>query len=289
MPIQAQPATSDFVKFWNEVLCEKFNRYKPILMDGLSYHGRAALAKLHLPRGARAVDIGCGWGDTALELAAKIGPEGRVLGLDCVDDFLRQARQEACSRGVDNVDFVAADAQIYPFQPHYDLCFSRFGMMFFDNPVVALRNIRDSLKPGGRLLFITWRTIDDNPWFGVPKRLLLEFLPAPGDGAQSCGPGPFSMANRDMVARQLRAAGFTDVSFQRNDGSVTVGEDPEQAMQFQLALGPAGEIFREAGQLAVDREDQIKSALRQALADYQTNAGIVMDSSSWAISAYNPG
>ena len=286
--LQYQEEQSEFVKFWNETLCEKFNKYQNILMDGLSYHSRVPLDQLELAAGSRVLDVGCGWGDTAIELAQKVGPNGRALGIDCVDNFLDHGKAEAKTRKVGNVDFIAADVQMYPFKPDYDLCFSRFGMMFFEYPVSAMRNIRKALKPGGRLLFITWRTIDDNPWFGVPKKLVLDFLPPPDDSAQTCGPGPFSMASQDMVTMQLQAAGFENIAFQRNDGTVMVGRDVEQAIQFQLALGPAGEIFREAGQLAIDREAEIKAALKRELLTYQTDVGIVMNSSSWAVSAYNP-
>ena len=285
---QSQEEQNDFVTFWNEVLCDKFNKYQNILMEGLSYHSKVPLKRLELAPGSRVVDVGCGWGDTAIELAEKVGPQGHVLGLDCVDDFLDQGRTEAKKRGIRHVDFVAADVQTYPFQSEHNLCFSRFGMMFFENPVFAMRNIRKSLKPGGRLLFVVWRIIDDNPWFGVPKKLVLDFLPPPGEGAQSCGPGPFSMASQEVVTKQLQAAGFEDITFERTDGTVMVGEDVDQAIGFQLALGPAGEIFREAGQLAIDRQAEITDALSRELSNYQTDAGIVMDSSSWAITAYNP-
>lgn len=287
--LKYQESQSDFVKFWNGILCEKFNRYQNILMEGLSYHGKVPLDELQLAPGSSALDVGCGWGDTAIELAQKVGADGYVVGLDCVDNFLEYGRNEARKRALDNIDFIAADVQTYPFSPEHDLCFSRFGMMFFENPVFAMRNIRRSLKPGGRLLFITWRSIDDNPWFGVPKKLVSDFLPPPGDGAQTCGPGPFSMASQEVVTKQLQAAGFEDISFGRTDGTVTVGRDVEEAIRFQLALGPAGEIFREAGQLAIDREPQIHTALASELRKYETDSGIVMDSSSWAISAYNPG
>ena len=229
--LQYQDEQSDFVKFWNETLCDKFNKYQNILMDGLSYHSRVPLAQLELPAGSQVLDVGCGWGDTAIELAQKVGPNGRALGIDCVDDFLDYGKTEAKTQNVRNVDFIAADVQTYPFRSDYDLCFSRFGIMFFENPVFAMRNIRKSLKPGGRLLFITWRTINDNPWFGVPKKLVLDFLPPPSDGAQTCGPGPFSMASQNMVTMQLQVAGFENITFQRNDGTVMVDRDVEQAIQ----------------------------------------------------------
>lgn len=278
---------NEFVAFWNEVLVEKFERFRNILMEGLSHHSEAPLARLDVTPGARILDVGCGWGDTAIRLARMTGPTGTVLGLDCCPAFLEKGRRDAAAAGLTNLQFVAADVETHPFQPEYDLCFSRFGMMFFANPVAAMRNVRKALKPGGRLVFITWRSIDDNPWLGMPKQIVLNFLPPPGDNAQTCGPGPFSMASPSLVTAQLKAAGFEDIGFERTDGPVMVGSTVEQAMQFQLALGPAGEIFREAGEAAERRRAEIEEALRAALARYETTNGIIMNSSSWTITALN--
>ena len=285
----ASGPASEYVEFWNDVLVEKFERFRHILMEGLSHHSEVPLSRLEVEPGWRIVDVGCGWGDTAIQLARKTGPEGYVLGLDCCDAFLQKGRTDAAAAGLSNVDFVPADVERYPFTADFDLCFSRFGMMFFNSPVVAMRNVRSALKPGGQLMFIVWRTIDDNPWLGIPKDLVLRFLPPPGEDAQTCGPGPFSMSNPEVVTAQLHAAGFDDIQFERIDGPVMVGRTPEDAMQFQLALGPAGEVFREAGEIAEQRRGEIEAALREELARYQTDNGeIVMPSSSWSITARRP-
>jgi ubiquinone/menaquinone biosynthesis C-methylase UbiE len=281
-------SSDTFTAFWNDVLVAKFERYRNIMLGGLSYHSAVPLAKLELAAGAHAVDVGCGWGDTAIELARKVGPTGSVLGLDCCDAFLEKGRRDAAADGLANVRFVEADVQKYRFDPEFDLCFSRFGMMFFANPVAAMRNVRTGLKPGATLMLITWRTLDDNPWLGMPKAVVSRFLPPPGEDAQTCGPGPFSMANPDVVSAQLEAAGFTDFSFERVDGPVMIGRDVDQAVEFQLALGPAGEIFREAGALAEDRRGEIEAALRTELARYAGDDGVRMNSSSWTIRARNP-
>lgn len=280
---------NEYVEFWNDTLADKFERYREILMNGLSLHSRVPLARLEVSPGSRILDVGCGWGDTALALARMTGPQGSVMGLDCVDRFLEKGRRDAADAGLTNVEFVDADVETYPFKPEYDLCFSRFGMMFFQNPVAAMRNIRKALRPGGRLVFIVWRDIEDNPWLGVPKQVVLDFLPPPGEDARTCGPGPFSMANRDVVTKQLEIAGFADAQFERTDGPVIVGDSVENAMRFQLALGPAGEVFREAGEEAERRRDEIEQALRNVLAPFEEQGRIVMPSSSWTITARNPG
>ena len=281
-------ANDEFTAFWNNVLVAKFERFRNILLDGLSYHSEVPLRTLELAPGAKAFDVGCGWGDTAIELARKVGPTGSVLGLDCCEAFLEKGRADARAAGLANLRFVAADVQTYPFQREYDFCFSRFGMMFFSNPVAAMRNVRRALKPGGRLMFIVWRSLEDNPWAATPKQVMLDFLPPPGEDAQTCGPGPFSMASTNVVTAQLKAAGFDDIAFRRIDGPVMVGSTVEQALQFQLALGPAGEIFREAGEQAERRRQEIEEALRAELARYMQDGKVVMQSSSWTITARNP-
>jgi ubiquinone/menaquinone biosynthesis C-methylase UbiE len=285
---EAAVSNDEFTAFWNNVLVDKFERFRNILLDGLSYHSEVPFRTLEIAQGARALDVGCGWGDTAIALARKVGPSGSVLGLDCCDAFLEKGRKDARAAGLANVRFVAADVQTYRFQPDFDFCFSRFGMMFFSNPVVAMRNIRSALKPGGRLMFITWRTIEDNPWVGIPKKLVLNVLPPPGENAQTCGPGPFSMASPEVVTAQLRAAGFEDEHFERTDGPVMIGATVEQAMDFQLALGPAGEIFREAGAEAEQRRQEIEDALRTELSHHLKDGKVYMQSSSWAITARKP-
>jgi ubiquinone/menaquinone biosynthesis C-methylase UbiE len=284
-----QTNRNGYVDFWNEILVPKFVRWKHVLVDGLTHHSDAVFPKLTVKEGDRVVDVGCGFGDTAILLARRVGPTGSVLGIDCCERFLEFGRKDAAAEGVDNVEFLEADVQTYPFEPEFDFCFSRFGTQFFENPVFALRNMRTSLKPGGTMTMIVWRTIDDNPWLGLPKQIVMGFLPPPGEGARSCGPGPFSMADTEVVTKQLEIAGYTDIDFERIDAPLLVGRDPDEAVEFQLALGPAGEVYREAGAIAEERHDEIAAALKAELARYETPEGVVMQSSSWKVSARNPG
>jgi len=282
-------ANSEFVDFWNEILVPKFIAYKHILVDGLTHHSEAIFPSLRVNQGDSVLDVGCGFGDTAVALAQRVGPEGRVVGVDCCEAFLEHGRKDAADAGLNNVSFVNGDALFMPFEPDHDFVFSRFGTMFFANPVVGLRNMRTALKPGGIVTHIVWREPGDNPWLSMAKDVVLRFLPSPGDDARTCGPGPFSMADREMVTNMMAAAGYRDIRFERVDAPVLVGDTVEDAIDFQLALGPAGEVFREAGDEAEAKRDDIVAALAEAIADHQTDAeGIVMGSSSWVISATNP-
>ena len=279
---------SEFVRFWNEILVPKFVRWKHVLVGGLSHHSDAIFPRLEVHPRERVLDAGAGFGDTACILAERVGPEGRVVAMDCCDAFLEHGRREAAARGLDSVDFVAADVERYPFKGDYDLVFSRFGTMFFSSPVVALKNMRKALKPGGRITHIVWRERADNPWLSAAKDVVLRHLPQPGADAQTCGPGPFSMADQELVTAQMKAAGFSDIGFERVDAKVRMGDSIEDAIGFQLALGPAGEVVREAGELAKEKDAQIRADLTELLRPHVTDDGVWMGSSSWVISARNP-
>lgn len=286
---EAQTHNTEFVDFWNEILVPKFVKYRHILVGGLTNHSAKIFPTLQVKEGDSVVDVGCGFGDTAIEFGKMVGENGKVLGIDCCDAFLEFGRKDAVKEGVQNVTFVEADVQVYPFQPTFDFCFSRFGTQFFENPVAGLRSMRAALRPGGTMTMIVWRTIDDNPWLGMPKQVVADILPPPGDDARTCGPGPFSMADQDMVTKQLEIAGYTDISFERVDADLMVGNSLEDAVNFQLALGPAGEIYREAGDLALEKHDEIVAALETELQKHATANGVFLDSSSWVVTARNPG
>ncbi len=280
---------TEFVAFWNEVLVPKFIKFKHILVDGLTHHSEAIFPKLQVKEADTILDVGCGFGDTAIKLARRVGPKGRVLGVDCCDAFMDYGRRQVEDEGIDNVAFERGDVMVMPFEPEYDFVFSRFGTMFFPNPVAALRNMRKALKPGGTMTHIVWRSQDDNPWLGMAKEVVLRFLPPPGDDARTCGPGPFSMANQEMVTMMMRSAGYENIHFERVDAPVLVGRTVQDAIDFQLSIGPAGEVFREAGEEAEKKRGEIERALAEAIdAQKRETDGIVMDSSSWVISGTNP-
>lgn len=279
---------SEFVEFWNRILVPKFITWKHVLVDGLSRHSDAILPKLTVNPGEHVMDAGCGFGDTACMLAERVGSQGMVVGIDCCEQFLEFGREEAGKRGLNNVEFVLADLERYPVNGEFDLIFSRFGTMFFTNPVAALRKMRQALRPGGRMINIVWRCRADNPWLSAAQGVVLHHLPPPGDNAETCGPGPFSMADQSVVTAQLRAAGFEDIGFERVDAEIRMGNDIDDAIGFQLALGPAGEVVREAGDLAEQKQVVIRADLTELLRPHLRADGVWMDSSSWVITARNP-
>ncbi len=280
---------SQYVDFWNAVLVPKFNTWRHVLVGGLGQHSAKVFPALALRGGDNVLDVGCGWGESTIEIARRVGPAGKVVGLDCCDAFLDQGRADAKAAGLANLTFLEANVETYAFRPEHDFCFSRFGTQFFENPVTGLRNMRSALKPGGAMTMIVWRARADNPWLTLPKEIVSRYLPPVKEHAASCGPGPFSMADTEVVKEQLRIAGYSDVKFERIDADVMVGRDVDEAVAFQLAIGPAGEVYREAGREAESQHDTLVAALKDELRGFVHPEGVMMGSSSWMVTAQNPG
>lgn len=225
-----------------------------------------------------------------MQVAEMVGERGRVVGIDCVDAFLEEARKDAAAKGFSNTEFQRGDAEIALPENEFDYVVARFGTMFFTNPVAALRRMRLALKPGGWMTHIVWRRREDNPAWQAAKDIVLKHLPPPGEGADTCGPGPFSMGNREMVEIMMKGAGYTEISFTRVDEKIMVGTTPEECIAFALAIGPAGEVFREAGaELAEARRSVIEADMRAFFESQERDEiGIWVPTSSWVITARNP-
>jgi ubiquinone/menaquinone biosynthesis C-methylase UbiE len=274
---------------WNGVLFERFIQYRSIVSGGLGVHGAEAL-RLHPPApGERVLDIGCGFGDTTRQIAELVGPEGSVLGFDISARFVELARGEAAEQGLANVEYAAGDVQVTEFDRAFDYAFSRMGTMFFANPVAALRNVREALEPGGRLCMVVWRRKLDNEWVHRAEQVVERFVEEEKDSEEPTpGPGPFSMADANLTSQILLEAGFEQISFRRCDMAIEIGMDLDQAVEFAMAIGPAGEVLRLAGKEAEQLRPQIAAALHEALADFQTAHGIRGPASTWIVSGRAP-
>ena len=279
------------IEAWNTVLFEKFCRFRFVLTGGLSDHSDEYLRRHPYPAGARVLDVGCGFGDTTQILAKQVGSAGAAVGVDCAPNFVKEAAREAKEAGVANASFFAADVQADDLRGPYDAAFSRFGTMFFNLPVPALRNIRKALRPNGELTMIVWRKREDNPWVHDAELCVREIVPVVKHEETNeihCGPGPFSMAGADLVSDMMRIAGYERVSFERYDTDICLGRSMEDAIDFAMALGPAGEIIRLAGEEGQKRKDQVVAALRTTLTPRQRADGIWARSSSWFVTGRNP-
>ena len=280
------------IEAWNTVLFEKFTRFRHILVQGLSQHSDAALARCAYARGARVLDVGCGFGDSTLQIARVVAPEGEAVGMDCAENFIAAARADAEREKVHNAHFFVADAQAGDLRGPYDFAFARFGTMFFDMPGAAMRNIRMALKPGGTFTQIVWRRREDNPWLHEAELCVRAIVPVVSheeSGQVHCGPGPFSMSGPDMVSTMLRGAGFERITFERFDCDICIGRDLDDAIEFAMALGPAGEIMRLAGAEGERLRPQVVAGLRETLSQFVRKDGVWAPSSTWFITAKNPG
>jgi ubiquinone/menaquinone biosynthesis C-methylase UbiE len=280
------------IEAWNGVLFDRFLRFRDIVTTGLGAHGEQAL-RLHPPRpGDRALDVGCGFGDTTRQLAGLVGAGGEAVGVDAAERFIDAARREAAEDGIANARFLVADVQACELHGGFDYAFSRFGTMFFASPAVALGNVRRALVPGGRLCMVVWRRKLDNDWLHRAERVVERFLTRPeATDEPTCGPGPFSMADADTTTDILVRAGFEDISVHRCDIEITIGADLDEAVDFVMALGPAGELIRRSAIQAEARRTDIVASLHKELAELRGPNGswVRAPASSWIVGARSPG
>ena len=223
------PANEDQIKFWNEK-GRDWTELQDRMDANLSGAHAAVMAYAAAQSGENVLDIGCGTGQTSLALADAVGPRGRVTGVDVSQPMLGLARRRA--EGRTNASFTLADASVQPFKPEFDLLFSRFGVMFFDDPIAAFANLHSGLKPGGRLAFVCWRTAPENLWAAAPlmaARALLPEQPPPDPLA----PGPFAFANAQRI-RDVLAGGFWRHLISRNRMASWLWA----AMSYNLWIGP---------------------------------------------------
>jgi SAM-dependent methyltransferase len=229
--------------------------------------------------GERVLDIGCGGGVTSAELARQVGPNGEVVGVDVSDVILDVARQRYA--GVANLRFDAGDAQSMALPARaFDLITSRFGVMFFEDPVAAFGNLRASLGSGGRLVFMCWRTPPENPWMTMPAAAVFGVLgpPPPPDPE---APGPFAFGAADRVRRILGESGFVDIALEPIDVPVDLGSI-ERAVRLMSELGPAAALLEDASEK--DRARAIE-AVAAALRPFATADGLKLPSAAWVVSA----
>jgi ubiquinone/menaquinone biosynthesis C-methylase UbiE len=283
-------ANAEAIQAWDGPLFDRFVKFRHIMTTGLGAHGDEAL-RLNPPReGQRVLDIGCGFGDTTQQIAAMVGASGEAVGVDAAENFIKASISEAEEAGVGNAHFFVADVQLDDLGGPYDAAFSRMGTMFFVSPVAALRNVRQSLVPGGQLTMVVWRRREDNEWMYRAQEVVEGIVSRPDEYDEpTCGPGPFSMANADTVSDQLKAAGFEDISLRRCDLAILGGNDMDEALEVVTAIGPAGEILRLLGDRAQEYMPTVDAALREAFAEFQREDGTIWGvASTWIVTATAP-
>jgi SAM-dependent methyltransferase len=281
---------AEAIQAWDGPLFDTFVKFREVFTTGLGAHGDEALRLFPPQPGWRVLDVGCGFGDTTQQIAALVGPSGEAVGVDAAPRFIETATREADESGVDNARFLVADVQTDDLEGPYDMAFSRMGTMFFVSPVAALRNVRKSLVPGGRLVMVVWRRREDNPWIYDAQQIVERIVQRPDEYDEpTCGPGPFSMANADTVTDQLLHSGFTEVSLTRCDIEIMAGKTFDEAIDMVMSIGPAGEILRLQGDRVAHLLPQVEEALRDGLSGFVRDDGSVWrPASTWIVSAAAP-
>jgi len=282
---EAEAPNAQQIQYWNEVSGPKWVSLSDLIDAQIAPIGAEAIARAAPAPGEHVLDVGCGCGQTTLALAERVGPSGSVLGVDVSRPMLADAERRAAGVAGAPVRFVAADAQTHAFEAAaFDLAFSRFGVMFFADPVAAFANLARALRPGGRIVFACWQAFDRNPWMQVPAAVAARYVTLPGP-PDPHAPGPFAFADAERVAGFLREAGLSRVRVDPIERRITMGGGlamPE-IVDFLLQMGPAGAALRESPAAVVD---EVRGALAEALAPYHGGEGLEMEAAAWVVEAW---
>lgn len=232
--------------------------------------------------GERVLDIGCGCGDVSLLAGGAVGASGFVQGIDLSPAMVDVATARAADAGLGNVAFAAADAATFrPGKAGFDVLVSRFGVMFFDDPVGAFTNLRSLLAPGGRLAFVCWQDLVANAWMLVPGLAAAQVLPLP-TGGDPAAPGPFAFADSDRVTSLLTAAGFGETQAMPASARLWLGETAAETAAFLRTTGMGRTMFADADPETVDTA---LSKVTEALVAHETEGGVELDGAAWLVTA----
>jgi SAM-dependent methyltransferase len=272
---------SSQAEYWNDAGGTSWVEGQEQLDMQLEPFGALAMDAADAHLGEVVLDVGCGCGATSVELAARVGPSGRVVGLDISAPMLERARQRAAGLPI---DFLLGDAATHPLTAgSFDVLFSRFGVMFFDDPPTAFAHLRRALKREGRVAIVVWQSIAANPWVSVPVAAVADVVEPPALGAVG-EPGPFSLADPDHVTTLLHGGGYADVHVQGVDTELTVGGGLElaAAVEFTIEHGPLRRVLASA-------TPAVRAAAADRIADvlsrYDGPAGVRMPAAVWMVTA----
>lgn len=269
--------------YWNEQAGPRWVRWQQQLDAQINHLGLVAMQRAEVKPGEHVLDVGCGCGQTSLQLAERVGPHGSVVGIDISRPMLARARERHRELQVDNLLFLHADAQTYAFERgRFDLVFSRFGVMFFEDPPAAFRNLRTALRADGRLCFLCWQALEKNDWARIPLLAATRYVQPPPSAPDA--PGPFAFADPERVRRILTAGGFQDIRCESYDTSVSLGgaTNVDEAVAFALEIGPVAMLLREA---SAQTRVQVAEAIRAALIPYASDGQVSLGGATWIVQA----
>ncbi len=268
------------IDYWNANAGQTWATFQEQLDRQIETLGFEAMRALAPAPGERIIDVGCGCGQTTLELAARVTSSGAVTGADISQPMLEVARARVVPGGSATPEFRQVDAQTGDLgEGVFDAAFSRFGVMFFSDPVAAFTNLRKALKPDGRLAFVCWQPLQENLWMRAPMEAALPFLP-PSPPMDPTAPGPFAFADSDWVRTILTDAGFTDITLHAFNTSIG-GLGIDQTVDLAFRVGPLGAALRENP----DCKAAVEDAVRHAVSQYKTPGGVLMPAAVWIVQA----
>jgi SAM-dependent methyltransferase len=272
------------IAYWNDQAAVTWTAFQERIDAVFEPLTAVALESAAPAAGESVIDVGCGCGATVLELARRVGPSGRVMGLDVSEPMAGRARERIAAAGLTNAEIIISDAATRDLSgTDANLLFSRFGVMFFADPTAAFANLRSAMRPTGRLMFACWRPLADNSWFTLPLEAARGLLP-PQPPAEPDAPGPFAFADPGRVRGILGAAGWRHATAIRHDMPMRLAGPGQldEATEFATRVGPLSRMLAE-----VDPETRARAraAVAQALQAVEGPDGFSLRGSIWLLVA----
>jgi ubiquinone/menaquinone biosynthesis C-methylase UbiE len=276
------------IEMWNGRAGASWVRHNTLLEQLLAEPGRHCMDSISLPTGAKVLDVGCGCGNQTLELASRMDPHSKITGVDISEPMLalaeelREANQNALKA---KVEFIVGDASDSLFaNESFDAIYSRFGVMFFDDPTAAFAKLRETLKPKGQLGFVCWQSPALNPFFTAPMQAALSVLPPPPP-ARPGAPGPFGLADKEVIQRVLTDAGFQTLKIEPLVLLLSVGASQsfDEVFEELIQIGPAAALIAESEPAL---KDPARTAVYERLSEfYSPGKGVSFEANFWLVNA----